>query len=62
MLRCDEMMSDYSYIRDGRMVRTTVMIKCCVGKIIAVVDIVGAANDAITNGGWKCDPAGSTEG
>jgi hypothetical protein len=24
--------------------------------------IVGAANDAITNGGRKCDPAGSTEG
>jgi len=24
--------------------------------------IVGAANDAITNGGWKCDPAGCMEG
>jgi len=24
--------------------------------------IVGAANDAITNHGWKCDLAGSTEG
>jgi hypothetical protein len=61
MLHCGEM-SDYSDIRDGRMVRTTVMIKCCVGKIIAVVDIVGAANDAITNGGRECDPGGSTEG
>ena len=40
MLHCGEMMSDYSYIRDGRMGLTAVSRRR-VGNVIGVVDIVG---------------------